>query len=506
MGNAYYFDYSVHANFPKLGWGLALKENSMKVEVHVGELVEIRENFFVAGVWDGIFQEGNFDKAEFFCGTGVKICEGVLEVCSPSHERERIVYVQNQKGLFISNSIPLVLALSGEKIDINYTKYEQKLSSIINGLKEYIRDIPLSNKAVLHQVFCADIYVKHARALEIVERKKHRDFQNYDDYYNSLINVSMKIRDNGADQNRKHTYGLVSTVSSGYDSSACAAVAYELGGRVACTFSGGKYDEDSGVPVAKQIGFQDVIVRDKNLYKRKDVYADVNSLYNGDVLGSLEFTAFEDIFRGNIVFMGMSGDTAYGKDVLANQELKRHDIPYYQSSLSYFGNAINEGYIILPMPMYALTAHKSILAITNAKEMEPWTLYNSYDRPIPRRIVETHGGRRESFGQAKYGGGFSGSKNFSKKQIKRKMTDEGYRAFVEWLSVKGNNDWSFKRIREMLKYHVATIPEYCRYVMSKLGVKIQIKKLNPYPNPGLPAKLIVWGIDFLTVEYKKAME
>lgn len=44
---------------------------------------------------------------------------------------------------------------------------------------------------------------------------------------------------------------------------------------------------------------------------------------------------------------------------------------------------------------------KSIARISLSDEMSPWRLGTTYDRPIPRRIVEEAGVEREAFGQHK---------------------------------------------------------------------------------------------------------
>lgn len=507
--NTYKFQYFVHQRLPKLGWGMCVHGDSEIVDVHVGTQVETNDSFFVAGVWDGNFLDGMFDQADFLCGSGAKICKsGEIKICTASHERERVVFIKRDQECWFANSIPLLLALAGERVDIENDQYEKQLCSILNGLEEYSKTLPLANGSKFHQIFCADIMIDMKGKIHVKEREKHSEFKNFDDYYISLLTVCKEIKKNASHEQRKHKYNFVTTVSSGYDSSACAAIAREMGCDIACTFTGGGYEEDSGVDVARQLGYSNIIERDCNLYKTREARIDALSVCNGDLGGYQQMVAFEDIFAGNIVFMGLCGDTAYGLDVRPNSKLKRFGVPFFQANLSFAEMALEVGFIVLPMPLYALTAHQSIHHISCSEEMKKWRLNNSYDRPIPRRIVEMHGVNREAFGMEKHGAGFSFSKNFSKTQIKRKMTEEGYAEFIHWLSEPGHNRWNVKRIKHMFIYHFASIPEYKQWALSKMHIKVKHghgEKVNPYPNPGVASKLLVWGIVKLTDEYQKAI-
>ena len=44
---------------------------------------------------------------------------------------------------------------------------------------------------------------------------------------------------------------------------------------------------------------------------------------------------------------------------------------------------------------------RSVRRISNSEEMAPWSIGGDYDRPIPRRIVESAGVDRHMFGQTK---------------------------------------------------------------------------------------------------------
>lgn len=504
---AFEFRYHPLDRFPKLGWAMIIRKDSAEVDVYCGSMVETKENWFVSGVWDGEFSEADFASAEFFCATGAKIVGDKVVVYSPTHERQRICYLEKDPAIFFSNSIPLLLAVSGESIDKNCDQYEKLLCSILWGTKEYTREIPLANGKCFNQIFCADVGVSSDLKTDVIPKPIHRDFVDFNDYYESICGVCARIRKNGLDSNRGHKYEMSATASSGYDSSACAAVLKHIGCDTLMTFKGGFYDDDSAVEIAKQLGYSNIIERGHHDYIHKQGCKDAEYVVCGDVGVYLQFSAFEDDFAGRIVSIGTSGSYIWDKTGNVNPESKRSGYDFYTANLSFSENALIKGYVVLPLPLYASTAVQSIQKVSNLPEMKPWTLGTDYDRPICRRILESAGVDGKIFGRKKYGAGFAMSKNFTKKQIKPKMSTEGYESFSMWLSQKENNKWPLDRVLRAIQYHFTSIPVYVGFILAKLHIKNSFGKASiSHPNPGIPAKLIVWGMETLTDKYRNAME
>lgn len=501
------FKYKIHEKLAKLGWCMRVEKGNTCITVDAGSYVETYPEWFVSGVWDGDFTKADFDGCDYLCATAVKISENKVTVYSPTHERQRFCYIQLDDTMYFSNSIPLLLSVSGKRLDVNCDQYEKILCAILEGTKNYSREIPLADNKVMYQIFCADITVDTDLNITYTRKKRHRDFIDFDDYYNTLVVMCERIRDNGCATERKHKYALATTASSGYDSSTCAAIAKSVGCDTLFTFKGGYYDEDSAVDIAKQLGYGTIIERGNLDYREKKGCKDAEFFVCGDHGAYLQFSAFEDDFANHIVFSGTSGSYIWDKDSHVNPDSVRDHYNYYTSNLSFSENALIKGYIFFPLALYASDAAVSIQKITNSPEMSPWTLNTSYDRPICRRILETAGVKRESFGHTKYGGGFSLARNFTLKQMKPKMSKEGYEDFCKWLKIKGNNKWCFCRICHNIQYHLATLPDYIAFVLRKLGVKkAHSDKVIPYPNPGLPAKLIIWAMEKVSSNYSEAMK
>lgn len=500
------FKYIEHNNLPKLGWCMKIEKDNPAVVIHVGSYIETRDNWFVSGVWDGSFEKADFANASFLCGTAVKKTDGQITIYSPTHERQRFCYIQYENAIYFSNSIPLLLAISGESFDVDCDQYEKILCAILSGTKDYDRKIPLANGKTMYQIFCADISVNHALEITYQRKPRHRDFIDYKDYHDTLVKMCEQVRDNGMDPSRKQKYTLATTASSGYDSSACAAIAKKVGCDTLLTFKGGNYDADSAVNIAKQLGYSNIIERGHLDFKDKKNCIDAEFFVCGDHGAYLQFSAFEDDFADHIVFSGTSGGYIWDRDADVNEDSVRNDYNFYTANLSFAENALIKGYIFFPLALYGSSAVESIQRITNSSEMEPWTLHTSYDRPICRRFLETSGVKRESFGQVKHGGGFSLARNFTKRQMRPKMSTEGFEDFCAWLRIKGNNRWSLGRMMRMIHYHFVVLPDYIAFVLRKIGYKCKTENVVRYPNPGLPAKLIIWGMETLTKKYASAMK
>ncbi len=62
------------------------------------------------------------------------------------------------------------------------------------------------------------------------------------------------------------------------------------------------------------------------------------------------------------------------------------------------------GYFHFPVPYTLGVFAPALNRISRSREMSPWRIGGTYDRPIPRRLLEEAGVPRELFGQTKMGG------------------------------------------------------------------------------------------------------
>lgn len=498
-------NYKVVEHLPKLAWLAEINRFDKSVVVFVGSKVECRDNFFVTGVWDGAFEEGRFDIAQFNLSTGAILEEDGLKFVTPSHALERLVFAETEVGYTVSNSFPFTLAYNRFSLDDKIDQYESILCSLLKGTKKMTEKVPLKDGKYIKQYIVSFIKIKEDMTVEVERRPFSRKFTSYEDYYTRMMDSMQRIRENSISKARANSgFDLCSTVSAGYDSCANAAIARSMGCEKALALAGGVYDIDSGESVAEQLGYKNVIKRDRYSYREKTGCIDAEYNASGELSKHLQFSVFEDVFQDSLVFMGTRGDYYWGMDTVANNDFEMIGFYTFEMDISYTENALRNGYIFVPMATYGATASDSLREIMLSEEMKPWMLGTSYDRPIPRRILEDFGVSRESFGQTKYGGGFSFCYD-TMKSLKNKMTYEGYKAFSEYMRTM-RPKFGLARTMHWIAYQFSIMPTYMNVLLRKLGIKHRLyQKPTRLTNPAAASDLLHWSVGVMVDKYTDMM-
>lgn len=498
----YQFQFRTVASIPKLAWLTEIRPQQSLAAVYCGRKVETRDRFFVTGVWNGAFSEAGFDESLVFFGTGAKLEASGIRFITPSHALERIVLYRNKDSVVVSNSIPFLLSFCGLHLDRTIDQYERMLCSILDGPEKMTIRIPLENGCYFEQYIVSRIHVDLNGTVTIEKRPPLQPFRSFDDYYSRLLGAMKSVRDNSVSQDRKcSSFGIVSTLSSGYDSSTCCAVAKMLGCDTAVSLSGGKYDRDDGSDIGRQLGYQHIIRRDMLSYRTFPGAVDAEFVCSGEMGTMLQFSVFEDLFQDNLVFFGLRG-SYWAKEMDMTDEFEMIGYFNCEADVSITEFALRSGFIMIPLPTFGASICSSINRITNSAEMEPWTLGTKYDKPIPRRILETSGVRRESFGQTKYGGGFSLYRD-NKKRLSKRMSIEGYQSFAAFLKKRKGIQWGVSRIFHCCLYFVENFPIYLNHLFGLLGLSLRIKqKPKKIANPGAVADLFFWGTELIEQRYR----
>jgi hypothetical protein len=93
--------------------------------------------------------------------------------------------------------------------------------------------------------------------------------------------------------------------------------------------------------------------------------------------------------------------------------------------------------------------------------MEPWTLHNGYDRPIPRRLVEEADVPRDAFGVIKRGGAGSSLRFGNRSYLARTTPPASFERFSEYLdTVKGKRRKNPRRMLRSVVYLVYVLATY----------------------------------------------
>lgn len=502
------FTYKRNEKLPPLAW-LAYVKNGV-VEVTHGSMVETNDRFFVDGAWNGNYIDGGFSSANWFCGTGAEIINDSVVFSTPSHVTAGLYSYHNKGGIYVSNSLQFLLVMSGLKFDPQYKEYEIDLSSILKGIYQYkedIRALKLSGEAdFVKSYFYRNIIIDNGNTISVQVKNGVKPFKSYDDYYNRLISDTCILTRNAQDDHRKHKYGIVTTISKGYDSPACAVVAKAAGYNTALTFSAtGKHKNDSGVEIAKRLGYTNIIEKDAMDFRSNTDLVEADYLCTGELGSSISSGTFDKYYRKNMVYTGDRGDPIWSV-----QSSNRNSDFKFVDFCSHLGNSERRlwvGYLSVPMPLYGASAWPSIYDISNSKEMAAWQLGNNYDRPIPRRMIEDAGVPREWFGFKKQGAGFQ-LHNETTAGIRQKLSPNSSDSFEKYVA-------AHKKFypMEVISYYWTMKWIYVRQFLLKIGVK-KITKIIAFDkewissivNPTIVRYLIPWASDVMRKKYKKAIK
>lgn len=483
------FKYYKDECLAKLAWCIHMKRFNDFIDVYHGSNIEINEMYFVEGVWNGEFAHYDFDKSDFFCGSGCKLSDSrkYIKVCTPSHIQERIYSLKIGEELYISNSLPTILFFSGKDIDIEKRDYEKDFNEIALGLDNYKGYISLENGLELNIYYYCNLQIYNDLSVEKISKPNIIPFASYDDYKNRIVSMVNNIKNNALDYKRVIKYDLATTISKGYDSAAVAAIAKECGCKTVVTFNEPeKYADDSGEEIAKILGYDNIVMKNANEYLYNKDLIEADYVSSGE-LGTWTFlSVFDEQFKNKIVMTGARGDQIWEK-VISNPN-SNFEFSDFTLGTSLTEHRLKIGYIILPLPLYGATQWESINEISNSIEMEAYSIGGDYDRPIPRRILEEKNVRRDMFGYRKVGAGFN-LRYDNLSRIKKRMSKQSFESFYSFY--KNNNKKSIKKIRLWIKFLWSSKDIYLAYFLSKLKLPINYEKKKSYisSNPGAASYL-----------------
>jgi len=495
------FAFKEIATLPKLAWALRVQQGAERVLVEHGSWVEVRERFFCEGAWNGDFAAQSIESS-ILMGSGGKITkEGLLLAC-PSHTLDRIYLYRQPDSLLASNSLPFILTKAGDDLDVRFLFYDAMMQSIIDGIDRYERVLPTRNGNGVHlHYYCNLLIDSDLRVLETAKASVG-DFVGFADYTSFIEDQIRGICDNANHPERKVSYSPVATISSGYDSAACAVLARRVGCQTALTFATAREagEEDSGRLIGEQLGLR-VKTFDRLAYRQKPNFPEAEC-YGGPS----EFSALDDELVRSILFVGFHGDKVWDRNC---QVVKRSIVRGDPSGFDLTELRLRTGFILMAVPFIGCTSHPSIHRISNSIEMLPWTLGNRYDRPIPRRLVEECGIDRRLFGMKKRAAAIVVSEEGIPNTLSPKSFEDfsGFcDEFWHWrFAVKSS---VVKLLRQIVHLNATASSGFYRVVRHVSGLEVKIPIVMPrslrirtYGYSGREALLFHWGIGKLMARY-----
>ena len=264
-----------NAALPPLAWLVSV--DTGKCVVEHGTLVETQSGFFVEGIWSGEFADGGFDACESFFGSGAVERNGGL-VLVPSSATVDYLYYRAKPDHFVgSNSLPLLLCALDDRLDTAAENIARINDTIMDGIDRHVRDLPTLRGGV-RRLMHHNLVVHRGKVWE--ERKPlppgFATFKSYRDYLTEILRGMIR---NARSSARRTLLQVLTTQSTGYDSTAINALAYEYGIDLALSVAEPKetlgyyragaprVDSDSGADICRILGL-DMAPIDRRFFER----------------------------------------------------------------------------------------------------------------------------------------------------------------------------------------------------------------------------------------------
>ncbi len=395
------FEFQESPSIPQLSWVAVVTPGDSSALVVHGTTVETRENFFCDGIWADDFSSNRIDEV-FLAGSGGIVNQGKIKFVTADHTLEKLCAIRTGRELIFSNSLVAALETAREELDIRNLHYQNFFQSFMMGLSATAKQISTAGGNELMQFHHAVIDVGPDGTLHMEGKQQPETFSNFDAYFSCLKNTLRKLLENANDARRKKTYSPVVALSGGYDSTAVATLASSLGCKEALVLQQTRQDGSVAVNVAeicKTLGLSiHYGERTGHLNRLDRVEAEFAAC--GYAAQDVPLVNWEPSLGNRVLLTGIHGDAVWNTHhKKPNTDIVRGDAA--GASLIEFRSRV--GFMHLPVPFIACKSAAAIKKISISDEMRPWSVGGHYDRPIPRRIVESAGVPRQSFAIQKSG-------------------------------------------------------------------------------------------------------
>lgn len=398
---------------PTLAWIARIVPGSSLIVAH-GAQVEHGPGFFVEGVWDGPFRASSLLKADHFFGSALVVHDETVTIVPSRASVDRVLVCKKEGALYASNSLPLLLAGTGNRLDPDHD-YMPESYAILKGVDRYSPQFhllsPSGAATECEQLYYTPVTIDANGHRSAEHQQEIPSFATFDEYQGYLRDVLGRIRDNATSSGRRLPMDLRTTISAGYDSTAVTALMAEVGASTSYTRrrSNSKLPAwlnrsaaiDDGSPVGRQLGYRvhfleppQLVGEDHELALLAATAAEPELAFHS--LGKYRADTDPPV----VLCTGYHGDKVWDPNTSGpylEANLHRGDT----SGLNLGEFRLRAGFINVAVPFIGATGVRDIVRIANSPEMAPWRLNNNYDRPIPRRILEEKGIRREMFGTRK---------------------------------------------------------------------------------------------------------
>lgn len=422
------FKYHKTDTLPSLAWCARVDNECDTVAVFHGEMVETDPRGFVEGAWNGSFEELDITSATVVCGTGGVLDDDTVRFSASTDSVCPLFSIVKDDSVFVSNSPVFVMAMAGEEPDPIYPFYSYDVTDIwCQGLYCPNGELKLSSDISLRVHFSTIMSADKHCSCQFEPHPLCDAPTDYQSYHTLLVKELKQVFENAQDPGRKSRYKPLAALSTGYDSTATAALASLAGCKEAITFTDSLMEDprqDSGADNAPYFGMT-CAEYDRWQYLKMDGRAEAEfAMFT--VSANAPIAAMEDQLKGSLFIGGNLGDVIWDKNAKFYHNLSRS----WSNSTAGLGQIefrLRAGFIPIGPAYIGARHNEAIHRIINSEEMSDWSVGGKYDRPLPRRIAEEAGLPRDRFGIKKRACGhthFTTPKNFSS------LAQSDYRDFV----------------------------------------------------------------------------
>lgn len=378
-------------DLPPLAWLFERRPDGAAVLNH-GAGVSVGDNGFFEGCAD--VTEGGLESAANVFGSGAVRANGSWVFVTPSHTLESLYVYVSGSGWSVSNSLAF-LAARHQLVPPPAFRYGSRFATLSLGIDRYESELFRVGEGRVFRVAYDNLTIGPDGRIQRLRKPLPPPFGSFEEYVAYLTDTLRKALVSAASTGRG--YAPLATCSSGYDSAAAAALAARLGCSEAVTLRHARGDlEDSGVRIGEVLGLR--VFECERPTAVDGAFASVAEFFATGMGGEdYCYTGFLPTVRGRTLLTGFHGDKIWESSASPNPVLIRGDVS--GSSLQEFRLA--NDFLHIPVPMIGARRHPDIARISRDATMAAYQLHNSYDRPIPRRILEEAGVPRALFGMSK---------------------------------------------------------------------------------------------------------
>ena len=430
------------------------------------------------------------------------LCVGGVKLITPNHLQETVFVVQSGDSLYVSNSLTFVLVASGSELQKQYKAYVTDMGSILYGINSdrLVKQSPLLNGLELRYMRCCIAEIDKDLNIKENFRRSGLEFCDFTDYKQKLVNILSAIKANATDPMRQKSYGMIGTVSRGYDAPSACVLAKEVGCDEVFTFV--DKAEDDGTEIAKILGYSHINRVNSEQYKQNENYLETEAFASGET--DPVFINFDNLYRDKILLLGERGDSVYERlRTNVNDNLDFHvGNQLSQASQTIFENMLKNNTIVVAVPLIGGDRWTDLKRISNSEEMKPYSVGGDYDRPISRRLLEEAGVKWEMFGQRKFGGGISYSLD-PFRRLRSKMSERSFEALCAYKKTFPKHWWNDKSYQ--IKFYWVNRSVYFNYISGRLRLKVKLKetgkRVGMLANPNA-TMMLCWGVEMMKKRYK----